>query len=117
MATQIISEKFKKLVPRVQKLASKQYNPVCLLSGPVVDFAKSLRIELLLMTYADPLLRALHECEARLHTWIQGSPKNASLFQQNPAEALRAANLNLDEDLLCELQTMLSGIARKINAA
>ena len=69
------------------------------------------------MPNADPLLCALHDCEARLHTWLQGSPKNASLFEQNPAEALRAADLNLDEDLLCELQTLLSGIARKLNAA
>lgn len=69
------------------------------------------------MPNADPLLRALHDCETRLHTWLQGSPKNASLFEQNPAEALRAAELNLDEDLLCELQTLLSGIARKLNAA
>jgi hypothetical protein len=69
------------------------------------------------MTYADPLLRALQDCEARLHSWIQGSPQNAFLFQQNPAEALRAAELNLDEDLLCELQMLITGIARKINAA
>jgi len=69
------------------------------------------------LPYADPLLRALQDCEARLHAWIQGSPQNASLFQQNPAEALRAAELNLDEDLLRELQTLISGIAQKINAA
>ena len=69
------------------------------------------------MSYADPLLKALHECESRLHAWIQGSPSNASLFQQNPAEALRAADLKLDEDLLCELETLISGIAKKINAA
>jgi hypothetical protein len=69
------------------------------------------------MTHADPLLRALQDCEARLHNWIHGSPKNASLFQQNPAEALRAADLKLDEDLLCELETLMSGIAKKLNAA
>ena len=69
------------------------------------------------MSYADPLLKALHECESRLHAWIQGSPKNASLFQQNPAEALRAADLKLDEDLLCEFEKLISGIAKKINAA
>jgi len=69
------------------------------------------------MTHADPILRALQDCEARLHHWIQGSPKNASLFQQNPAQALRAAGLNLDEDLLCELETLISGIAKKIEAA
>jgi hypothetical protein len=69
------------------------------------------------MTHADPLLSALKECEARLLNWIQGSPKNASLFQQNPAEALRAADLKLDEDLLCEFEKLISGIAKKINAA
>jgi hypothetical protein len=69
------------------------------------------------MNHADPLLRALHDCEARLNAWIQGSPQNAYLFQQNPAEAMRAARLNLDEDLLSELQTLITGIARKINAA
>lgn len=69
------------------------------------------------MNHADPLLKALHECESRLHAWIQGSPSNASLFQQNPAQAIRAAGLDLDEHLLCELKTLIDGIARKINAA
>ena len=69
------------------------------------------------MTYVDPLLTALHDCEDRLNAWIQGSPMNASLFQENPAEALRAANLDLEEDVLCELEALLTGIAQKINAA
>jgi hypothetical protein len=69
------------------------------------------------MSYADPLLKALHECESRLHAWIQGSPSNASLFQQDPARAMRAAGLDMDEHLLCELQTLIDGIVRKINAA
>jgi hypothetical protein len=69
------------------------------------------------MNHADPLLRALHDCEARLNAWIQGSPQNAYLFQQNPTEAMRAARLGLDESLLCELKTMIDGIARKVNAA
>ena len=69
------------------------------------------------MNHSDPLLRALHDCEARLNAWIQGSPQNAYLFQQNPAEAMRAARLGLDEALLCELKMLIPGIARKINAA
>jgi hypothetical protein len=69
------------------------------------------------MNHADPLLRALHNCEDRLNAWLQGSPKNAFLFQQNPAMALRVANLDLDEGLLCELEALLTGIAQKINAA
>ena len=69
------------------------------------------------MNHADPLLRALHKCEDRLNAWIQGSPRNAYLFQQNPAQALRAANLELDETLLSELEVLLTGIAQKINAA
>jgi hypothetical protein len=69
------------------------------------------------MSYADPLLKALNQCESRLHAWIQGSPTNASLFQQNPVQAMRAAGLDLDENLLCELQMLISGIARKINDA
>ena len=69
------------------------------------------------MNHADPLLRALHKCEDRLNAWLQGSPRNAFLFQQNPAQALRAANLDLDENLLCELEVLLTGIAQKINAA
>jgi hypothetical protein len=39
------------------------------------------------------------------------------VFQQNPAEALRAADLKLDEELLCELESLISGIAKKIKAA
>jgi hypothetical protein len=69
------------------------------------------------MTYADPLIRALHECESRLHAWIQGSPKNASLFQQNPTAAIRAACINFDEGLLSELEILITGIAQKIDAA
>jgi hypothetical protein len=69
------------------------------------------------MNHADPLLRALHKCEDRLNAWLQGSPRNVFLFQQNPAQALRAANLDLDENLLCELEVLLTGIAQKINAA
>jgi hypothetical protein len=69
------------------------------------------------MAYADPLLRALHNCEDRLHAWIQGSPKNATLFAKNPAEAIRAADLDLDESLLTELENLMMGIAHKINAA
>jgi hypothetical protein len=69
------------------------------------------------MTFADPLLGALHNCEDRLHAWIQGSPKNASLFAKKPAEAIRAAGLDLDESLLTELENLMMGIAHKINAA
>jgi hypothetical protein len=37
--------------------------------------------------------------------------------RKNRREAMRAAGLDLDEHLLCELKTLIDGIARKINAA
>jgi hypothetical protein len=113
---QKISEK---TVPQNEQSASKLCNPACLLLwASSLDSPQKIQgLSFPQMTHADPLLKALHNCEDRLHAWIQGSPNNASLFAKNPAEAIRAAGLDLDESLLTELETLMQGIAHKINAA
>lgn len=67
------------------------------------------------MTKADPLLLALQNCETRLSKWVHGSETNARLFASDPVAALRAAGLGLEETLLSELESVMTGIADKLN--
>ena len=62
----------------------------------------------------DCLLRALFECEQKLHEWIHRSAHNAIWFAKDPIGAIRAANLDMDEALLMELESVASGIAVKL---
>ena len=45
----------------------------------------------------DSLLRALFECEERLHDWLETSTHNAIWFAKDPVGAMRAANVGLDD--------------------
>ena len=65
----------------------------------------------------DRLLTALLNCEGRLNDWIQRSENNARLFASDPVAAMRAADLGMDQDVLDELQTITSAIARKLQWA
>jgi hypothetical protein len=62
----------------------------------------------------DSLLRALFECEERLHDWIENSAQNALWFARDPIGAIRAANVGMDEELLSELEAVAAGIAVKL---
>ena len=62
----------------------------------------------------DRLMRELGRCEAQLQTWLSQSPRNAKLFRKDPLTAMRAAGLKIDDDLMCELEQVLSAIARKL---
>lgn len=62
----------------------------------------------------DSLLRALFECEDRLHQWLANSTQNALLFARDPIGAIRAANIGMDENMLSELESVASGIALKL---
>jgi hypothetical protein len=47
---------------------------------------------------------ALLDCESHLSAWLNESDCNADLFRRDPLTAMRAANLDLDEGLLAELE-------------
>jgi len=60
------------------------------------------------------LLTALQHCEDRLRSWTGASDANWRLFDENPAAALEAADLLLDRDTMMEFETVLQGLARKL---
>ncbi|MBZ5530899.1 MAG: hypothetical protein LAO20_05665 [Acidobacteriia bacterium] len=62
----------------------------------------------------DRLMRELGRHEAHLQAWISQSAKNARWFRKDPIGAMRAAGLNIDDDLMCELERITAGIARKL---
>lgn len=62
----------------------------------------------------DSLLRALFECEEKLHEWLENSTQNALWFAKDPIGAIRAANIGMDENMLLELESVASGIALKL---
>ncbi len=62
----------------------------------------------------DRLLRQLEDAEDALQRWIRSSPANASFFRQDPIAAMRAAGLNIDDDILLELEVIASTIAKKL---
>jgi hypothetical protein len=66
------------------------------------------------MTIPDPLIQVLLKCESRLSAWLTESDVNGELFRRDPMAAVRAANLDLDEGLLGQLEEIVRGIALKI---
>jgi hypothetical protein len=69
------------------------------------------------MTNADPLVQALIDSESRLKAWVNESELNFDLLRRDPIAAVRAANLGIDPALSSVLEELMSGIARKLNAA
>lgn len=61
----------------------------------------------------DRLIEELGRVEGRLQSWIGNSEENAELFRRDPIAAMRAAGLQIDDDLICELELVMNGIARK----
>jgi hypothetical protein len=61
----------------------------------------------------DRLVDELDRVEGPLQTWIAASGRNARLFRQDPMAAMREAGLEIEDDLLCELEQLMSGIAAK----
>jgi hypothetical protein len=62
----------------------------------------------------DRLLRHLNKVEQELQKWIGDSKKNADLFRRDPLGAMRAAGLNLEDDIMLELETITKSIAKKV---
>jgi hypothetical protein len=62
----------------------------------------------------DRLLDHLNKVERDLQKWIGESKKNADLFRRDPLSAMRAAGLNLEDDIMLELEMITKSIARKL---
>lgn len=62
----------------------------------------------------DHLLAHLHKVEEDLKKWIGDSKKNADLFRRDPLGAMRAAGLNLEDDIMLELEMITKSIAKKL---
>jgi hypothetical protein len=62
------------------------------------------------------LLLELRRVQERLHFWVDSSEENAVLFVQDPAAALRTADLGLDEELIQEFESVLKGIELRLSS-
>ena len=62
----------------------------------------------------DRLLDHLTKVERDLKKWIGTSAKNAAFFRRDPLGAMRAAGLNLEDDIMLELEMITRSIAKKL---
>ena len=62
------------------------------------------------------LLLELRRVEERLRLWVDSSEENAVLFVQDPAAALRTADLGLDEELIQEFESVLKDIESRLSS-
>jgi hypothetical protein len=63
---------------------------------------------------ADRLITELDRVEGQLKHWINSSEQNARMFREDPIAAMRAAGLDMEDELICELERITHGIARKL---
>lgn len=62
----------------------------------------------------DRLMTELGKVESHLQLWISRSEENARLFRQDPVAGMRAAGLAIEDELICELELIMGGIARRL---
>lgn len=62
----------------------------------------------------DRLLDQLDKVEGQLQEWIASSTKNAEWFRKDPLGAMRAAGLNIEDDIMLELELITKTIAKKL---
>jgi hypothetical protein len=62
----------------------------------------------------DRLFDELNKVEQDLKKWIGDSKENADLFRRDPLGAMRAAGLNLEDDIMLELEMITRSIAKKL---
>ena len=62
----------------------------------------------------DRLLNELGKVESQLQQWIAKSEKNAKWFRDDPLAAMRAAGLDMEDDILLELEEITRVIAKKL---
>lgn len=60
------------------------------------------------------LISQLENVEGALQHWIASAPQNSDFFRCDPIGAMRAAGLDIDDDIMLELETVTSSIARKL---
>jgi len=61
------------------------------------------------------LVNELERCEEQLQDWIQVSPDHARLFRKDPVGAMRAAGLDMEDDIMLELEMVAASIAAKLH--
>ena len=62
----------------------------------------------------DRLLDQLDKVERELQKWTSISPENAAWFRRDPLSAMRAAGLDIDDDIMLELELVAKAIAKKL---
>jgi hypothetical protein len=62
----------------------------------------------------DRLMEQLDKVERQLQQWIASSKENAEWFRRDPLEAMRAAGLDVEDDIMLELEMITRQIARKL---
>lgn len=60
------------------------------------------------------LISQLENVEDKLQRWIKSSPDNLNFFRRDPIGAMRTAGLDIEDDIMLELETVTSSIARKL---
>jgi len=64
--------------------------------------------------HPDRLLAQLDKVEHQLQQWIALSQENAEWFRRDPLGAMRAAGLNIEDDIMLELELITKAIAKKL---
>jgi len=62
----------------------------------------------------DRLLDQLDKVQHQLQKWTSLSPKNADWFRRDPLAAMRAAGLDIEDDIMLELELITKAIAKKL---
>jgi hypothetical protein len=62
----------------------------------------------------DRLLDQLGKVERQLQQWTSSKPENAEWFRRDPLAAMRAAGLNMEDDIMLELEIITKAIAKKL---
>lgn len=64
--------------------------------------------------HPDRLLAQLDKVEQQLQQWIARSQENSEWFKRDPLGAMRAAGLNIEDDIMLELELITKAIAKKL---
>ncbi len=62
----------------------------------------------------DVLLERLNKVERQLQKWIAKSTENADWFRRDPLAAMRAAGLDMEDEIMLELEQITRAIAIKL---
>jgi hypothetical protein len=62
----------------------------------------------------DRLVDQLNKVERPLEQWISRSSKNAERFRSDPLGAMRAAGLDIEDDIMLELELTIRAISKKL---